>query len=202
MDLKATYNRIARDWVKDHSVDAWWIEGVDNFLSFLPSGATILDVGCGAGIKARYLMENGFDVTGVDFSESQIEVARERQPSGKFFVADIKQSLNLSQPFDALFAQAVLLHIPKQEIPGVLANILGWLKNGGYFYLAVKEIRPGQPEEQIVTENDYGYDYERFFSYFTSEELRGYLARQGLVVVYEKIVKPGRTNWIQIVGQK
>jgi 2-polyprenyl-3-methyl-5-hydroxy-6-metoxy-1,4-benzoquinol methylase len=53
-DLKNTYNKIASDWVRDHSSDDWWVEGTDIFLSLLSPGATILDVGCGGGHKTQY----------------------------------------------------------------------------------------------------------------------------------------------------
>lgn len=31
MNLKDTYNKIAKDWVTDHNVDTWWQEGADYF---------------------------------------------------------------------------------------------------------------------------------------------------------------------------
>lgn len=43
-----------------------------------PHGARALDLGCGTGSDARYLAENGFDVTGVDISDAAIGEARER----------------------------------------------------------------------------------------------------------------------------
>ena len=43
------------------------------------------------------------------------------------------------------------------------------LNPNGVLYLAVKEKR--KVEEEIATENDYGYEYERFFSYFTLDEI-------------------------------
>lgn len=52
MSLKSTYNKIAEDWSKDHRDDDRWQEGTDKFLALLPKGASILDVGCGAGVKS------------------------------------------------------------------------------------------------------------------------------------------------------
>lgn len=43
-----------------------------------PHGARAVDLGCGTGSDARYLAENGFDVTGVDISEAAIGEARKR----------------------------------------------------------------------------------------------------------------------------
>ena len=188
--------------MKDHHGDTWWIDGTDKYLSFFKPRANILDVGCAAGEKSKYLIKKGFDITGIDFSETMIKLAKKQVPSGKFFVKDIRQPLGFENLFDGVFAQAVLLHIPKNEVKRVLKNITEPLKPGGYFYAAVKGTRPGSKEEEIVTENDYGYDYERFFSYFTLDELKNYVENINLQVIYENITSSGKTNWIQIVAKK
>jgi hypothetical protein len=63
-------------------------------------------------------------------------------------------------------------------------------------------LRSGNPDEEIVKESDYGYEYERFFSYFTLGELKKYLMEVGIKVIYENVVSSGDTNWIQIIGKK
>lgn len=200
-DLKTTYNRIAKDWHQDHRDDTWWIEGTDKFLSFLKAGDAVLDVGCGAGTKSKYLIGKGFKVAGIDFSEQMIEIAKRNVPQGRFFVMDLTDMGGLQEKFDGILAQAVLLHVPKKKIALALEQLRGKLKPGGYLYVAVKEIKPGSPEEATVTENDYGYPYSRFFSYFTSAEMRKYLEDTGMKVVHESIITSGKTNWIQIVAQ-
>ena len=202
MDLKSTYNRIAKDWLEDHQDDTWWIGGTDKYLSYLKPHASILDVGCGQGVKTEYLIKKGFRVTGIDFSREMIKLAKQLAPSGKFFIKDIKQPLGFDVLFDGVFAQAVLLHIPKNEVLGVLKNITRPLKTGGYLYVTVKKLRPGNKDEEIVKENDYGYEYERFFSYFTLDELKSYITKIGLRLVFDDTISSGDTNWIQIVAKK
>ena len=203
MDLKTTYNKIAKDWMQDHRDDTWWIEGTDTYLSFLTFGALILDVGCGGGEKSKYFIEKGFSVVGVDFSEEMIRFAKEKVPAGQFFVKDIQQPLGLKDKFDGVIAQAVLLHIPKRNILAVLKNIIAPLKLGGYFYAALKEKKSGGPDEETVRENDYGHDYERFFSYFTLSEVKDILARVGLQVLHEYAsTSRSKTHWIQIIAKK
>lgn len=203
MDLKSTYNKIAKDWMSNHNSDTWWKDGTAKYSSFLNPQSTILDVGSGAGQKAKYFVEKGFEVTGIDFSEKMVELAKKQVPTAKFFTKDIKQPLEFETLFDGVFAQAVLLHIPKNEILDVLKNIITPLKDGGYLYIAVKELKPGSKEEVIVKENVYGYDFERFFSYFTLEEMKKYLDKIKLIIVYETITKsPEGTNWIQIIAKK
>lgn len=76
------------------------------------------------------------------------------------------------------------------------------IKTGGYFCVAVKELRLDKPNKEIVRENNYGYDYKRFFSYFTLDEVKNYLQELGVEVVYENVASSGKTNWIQVIAKK
>jgi len=202
VDLKSTYNRIAEDWFKDHHGDTWWIEGTDKLASFLKSGALVLDVGCGAGVKSQYLLDKGLKVVGVDFSEKMIEIAKREVPGATFRVADIKDLSGLKEDFDGILAQAVLLHIPKSEAGDVVKGLRDKLVDGGYLYIAVKQKREGEKEEEVLKENDYGYEYERFFSYFTLSEIKRYVSDVGLGISYENVALSGHTNWIQVICHK
>ncbi|MDB5254270.1 MAG: hypothetical protein JWL80_336 [Parcubacteria group bacterium] len=202
MDLKSTYNKIAEDWFQDHKEDIWWKTGADKFTSFLSPGVSILDVGCGAGIKSKYLADKGFKVIGTDFSEGMIEVAKREVPNVEFFVKDIYEPNSLDQTFDAVFAQAVLLHIPKERIMDVLKNLRDTLNQDGLIYLGVKEMKDNQVNNEILKENDYGYEYERFFSYFTLDEMKGYLESHNMEILWTNISKAGNTNWVEVIAKK
>ena len=161
-----------------------------------------MDVGCGSGYKSKYMHDKGFDITGIDFSEEMVKLAEQQVPNAKFLTMDIKKPLKFGSSFDGIFAHAVLLHMPKKEVADVLRNITGPLKTGGFFNVAVKEIWPGQKEEEILKENDYGYAYERYFAYFTPDEVKKYITDAGLEVVSADIKNSGKTNWIQIIARK
>lgn len=205
-NLKDTYNKIAKDWHEDHKGDSWWVEGTDKFISFLKKGDLVLDVGCGSGTKSKYLNSKGLKVLGIDFSDNLIEIARKEVPNAEFMVMDIKDADKLEAFFDGIFMQAILLHIPKKEVISILKKILQKLKPGGYLYIAVKGKREGGADEEVLKENDYGYEYERFFSYFTPEELKEYFKDLEIKMVYEDMFPPSRatraTNWLQVIGQK
>ena len=51
----------------------------------------VLDCGCADGRNSEYLINEGFKVTGVDFSPTVIERTQKRLPKGKFFVGDIRK---------------------------------------------------------------------------------------------------------------
>jgi SAM-dependent methyltransferase len=202
MNLKETYNKIAADWYKDHKSDDWWVEGTEAFSRLLPPGGDVLDVGCGAGVKSKYLTAKGFKVVGLDFSEKLIEIAKKTVPGANFTVMDLNNVDDLGKKFDAVFAQAVLLHFKKTEVTSTLDKIVSILKGGGYLYIAVKSKVPGMEDESVLKENDYGYEYERFFSYYSMDELKGYIRNMDMEVVYENSKLFGKTTWLQIIGKK
>lgn len=202
MDLKATYNRIGEDWSRNHALDSWWHEGTDRFISFLKPGASVLDLGCGGGIASKYFVDKGFVLTGIDFSKKMIEIGKREVPEAKFFVMNLNDIAELPENFDGIYGKAVLLHVPKKEIPAVIKKIRSKLKTGGYLYVAVKEAKSGQEEEQIKIENDFGYEYSRFFSFFFLPEVERYFTDVDLAICYKKVTPVGKTKWIEIIGQK
>ncbi len=204
MNLKDTYNKIAEDWTQDHKTDTWWIAGAERLASYLQAGSKIIDVGCAGGLKSEFLAKLGFQVTGIDLSDKMIELAKQWMPSGDFLVKDITEPLVFDHKFDAVFAQAVLLHVPKKNIPATLKNLSDVLKPKGYLYAAVKELHPGEDEEQNITENDYGYEYERFFSFFTLPEMEKYVKDLNMKIVYSNVDRNAKndTTWVQVIAQK
>ncbi|HVV15209.1 MAG TPA: class I SAM-dependent methyltransferase [Candidatus Paceibacterota bacterium] len=201
MNLKDTYNKIARDWFKDHNDDTWWIERTDKLISLLPPHAKVLDIGCGAGHKSAYFAGKGFEVVGGDFSEEMIKIAREQVPGAEFKVLDLYELDTLTEKFDCVFAQAVFLHIPKKDVLGIFRKVKEILREGGLFYIAVKEAREGSPDEAVLTENGYGYEYQRFFSYFSAAEIHEYLSEAGFEVVDSGVTDVGHTRWVQVIAK-
>lgn len=204
MTLEEAYDLTAEDWHRDHSSDNWWLAGTDEFISRLPPGGSVLDVGCGTGVKAKYLLAHGLRVTGTDISAKMLAIAEREAPGGVYHKLSMSELDTLSETFDGVFAQASLLHIPKADAGGVVRQMAERTKPGGLVYVAVKEAREGKPAEEVVHENDYGYDYERFFSYFTMAELEQYLMDAGMRVVWHSRNQhpSGKTVWLQIIGQK
>ena len=109
------YQRHAREWASDRgnrlSESAW----LDRFLGLLPVGAAVLDIGCGSGEPiARYLMEQGYAVTGVDSSPEMIAMCRGHFPDGDWHVADMR-ALSLGQVFSGLVAWDSFFHLSHDD---------------------------------------------------------------------------------------
>lgn len=103
-------------WFDDHrSRDLFEKPYLDKATSYLKPGAKILDVGCGMGEPiAQYLISRGFQVTGIDGSQKQIELAKKKCPKGTFFVADMR-ALNLKEKFDCVIVWHSLFHLSSED---------------------------------------------------------------------------------------
>jgi ubiquinone/menaquinone biosynthesis C-methylase UbiE len=165
--LRQTYNKIAQQFAEDHSQDTWDDDYIKLFVTSLPKGADVLDLGCGAGNDANKLSEKGLTITGLDISDSFIAIAKAKYPKINFIRGDLLRTPFNQATFDGLFAKASLLHVAKKDMPRALAEIKRIVKPKGVIHLALK----GGEGEGEITENDYGYDYTRFFSYWKMEQL-------------------------------
>lgn len=200
--LADTYNLIAEDWTKDHALDVWWNAATQRFISLFKARDLILDVGCGPGWKAEFMVKQGLKVCGIDISSKFIEIAQQKVPGAEFMVMDMADISKLMQKFDGIFSQASLLHVRKAQVLDICRNWDEKLKPGGYMYIAVKEKRQNGPEEETLLENDYNYEYQRFFSYYSQAEIEALFKKINYTIIYSVVTQANHANWAQVIGQK
>ena len=106
------YERHAHAWDADRRRGSWndkpW---PDRFVSVLPIGASVLDLGCGSGAPvALNMVACGLAVTGIDASPSLVTLCRERMPGHRWIVGDMRFP-PLSQRFDGILAWDSFFHL-------------------------------------------------------------------------------------------
>jgi len=99
--------------------------------------APILDIGCGSGFFLRLLHKLGYtDVTGVDLSEEQVELARRASPSATVLRADARQVLADNPGRFALVSGFDFVeHFGKDELFPLLESVYGAMRPGGRLLL-------------------------------------------------------------------
>jgi SAM-dependent methyltransferase len=107
------------------------------FLALLPSQAAILELGCGAGGDTVEMLARGFDVRATDGSPEMAEVASKRL--GRPVETLLFQDLDAVEAYDGVWANACLLHVPREELVTVLSLIWRALKPAGVFIASYKE---------------------------------------------------------------
>jgi len=106
------------------------------FLGRLKSGAAILELGCGGGLDAEAMLAAGFDVTPTDGSSGLAAEAELRL--GRPVRVMRFEALDEDARYDAVWANACLLHVPEEGLAGVLGRIHRALRPGGVFYASFK----------------------------------------------------------------
>ena len=105
------YQRHAQAWASDRGNNLFETPWLDRFLALIPRGAAIVDIGCGSAQPiARYFIEKGYDVTGVDSSPAMIDICTGHFPGQKWIVADMR-TLSLGRYFCGILAWDSFFHL-------------------------------------------------------------------------------------------
>jgi SAM-dependent methyltransferase len=111
------------------------------FLALLPPGGSILELGCGAGDHSAVMLEAGFQVRATDGSPEMAAIAARR--IGHPVETMRFDELDEFEAHDGVWASACLLHVPADELVGVLRRIRRALKPSGAFYASFKTGKGG-----------------------------------------------------------
>jgi SAM-dependent methyltransferase len=200
--VEAGYDALAHrfgEWMAQVEGDPWE-RFVDQLADRLPAGARVLDLGSGNGAKISRLADR-FDVVGVDISERQLELARAAVPGAAFVQADFAKLEFPVGAFDAVTALYSLVHVPREEQPGLLGGIRRWLKPGGLFLASMSH----------VGGEDCTYEWlgvEMFFSGFDAETNRRLVRQAGFELLADELVwmrepePDGDSAFLWVLGRK
>ena len=117
------------DWNDERAPEArrWFLGEV---LARLRNGTDVLELGCGPGTDAAALSADRRYV-GVDLSEGQLSIARQRVPGATFVLGDFTSMAFRPASFDAVVGFYVFNHVPRDEVEPAFSSIFEWLRPGG-----------------------------------------------------------------------
>lgn len=136
-DIKDVYERQAAVYDAQRSRALFEARWLARFAACLPAGGRVLDLGCGAGEPiASWFIAEGFALTGADFSQSMLDIARSRWPQGDWRQADMR-ALDLGETFDGIIAWDSFFHLTPEDQRGAIARMARHLVPGGALMLTV-----------------------------------------------------------------
>jgi len=140
-DLERYYDlfaeKIAEEWYPNEML----FPTLRDFLSLLPDGPTVLDLGCGPGHESGRLRSLGASVVGIDLSGKSIEIAKARNPECVFHKMDFYEIDPAIGPFDGVLASGSLIHAPPGRLSKVLSRVEGVLVRNGIFAAIIRDGR-------------------------------------------------------------
>lgn len=125
----AAQKRAATDALRAH-----WLRRKLDLLGPPSPGATLLDVGCGAGQVLQLAGDAGWQATGVELSESLATIARQNAPGATIIQEDIIR-INPAAigQFDAIIALDILEHV--LDPAAFVGRLRALLRHGGRLVL-------------------------------------------------------------------
>jgi predicted TPR repeat methyltransferase len=110
--IAALYNTFAKEFDRDRSRGLMEEVYLLEVLNRLNGRTEILDLGCGSGEPiARFFLEAGYFVTGIDVAPAMLEICRARFPQAWWIQCDMR-SMTLRRRFDAIIAWDSFFHLP------------------------------------------------------------------------------------------
>ncbi len=109
-DILPTYEKVGPAFAAQRNCTLWEKPLLEWLLASAP-GPRMLDIGCGGGLPiARYLVDQGAQVTAIDGAHSMVTLCRENVPEATVLQADMR-NFELGQRFDGLIAFNSFFHL-------------------------------------------------------------------------------------------
>ena len=192
--VKTGYNEMAlayheqRDQFKNQDLLA-------RFLTHLPAGAALLDVGCGSGMPvARFLADAGCIVTGIDLSSSMLTLARAHVPEATFLEMDMGKLTFSEASFDGVSAFYSVFHVPRASHRSIFEAFYRVLKPGGVLLLS-----SGSTDWEGV---EAFHGHTMYWSHYGPRKTRALVEQAGFAVLYSEVLAHGGERHYWVLARK
>lgn len=137
-------------------------------------GGSALDAGCGTGNFSVYLAKNGYTVTGIDYSEKALAIARKNNEESMFPIRYIRAGLTELEKvaeglsYDLILDYKVSHHLNTDQLKEYIAQCVRVLKPKGRILLVCYSDRDVDAAGQGSATGKFG----NVMYYRTAEEIR------------------------------
>jgi len=136
MDLQKHTKKMYNDFGIIYQKDRYYNDYVEipNMIKTVKNikGKKLLDIGCGAGVHIKRYSKKGAMCSGIDISETMIEMAKKNNPKVEFKVGTVTKLPYKTNSFDVVTCSLILDYI--EDLNKAFKEINRVLKNGGYLY--------------------------------------------------------------------
>jgi 2-polyprenyl-3-methyl-5-hydroxy-6-metoxy-1,4-benzoquinol methylase len=188
--VRQGYDDVSHRYRGDDDTPSAYVSWVGDLIDRTPPSGAVLDLGCGCGVPlARDLSVAGYDVTGVDISEVQIERARRLVPAAQFLRDDFTRIQLPAASFEAIVCLYAIIHVPQELQPALITKIAAWLRPGGWLLItAGQEAWTGSQERWL------GGTKTMWWSQLDADSYRQLMVTAGLEVVEQRFIPEGSSG--------
>ena len=145
---------------------------------YMKESTRILDLGCGPGHNTSLLLDldSSREITGIDLSDTFIDIARQREPRATFLRQDIRFLDVGEQKYDTVIASFCIVHLTSVETESFIDKIATIVSEDGYLYLSFMEGSSSGFEKTSFSKD------EIYFQYHQVSHIERILLESGMVV--------------------
>lgn len=154
------------------------------------NGHSVLELGSGPGTDADYLERGGVRVVRTDAAGAFVEMMRARGVEARRL--DVRRD-PLGGPYDAVLANAVLLHLTPTQLRDALLRLRGAVRDGGLLAFTVKE---GDGAGWSTAK----LDLPRRFTFWREDGLRALLLETGWAIDSFEHVPGPADDWLHVIA--
>jgi SAM-dependent methyltransferase len=188
----------------EHAAEAFWQGTKDHDVSqnlqallrhiYGVAPFSLLDLGCGPGRDLARFRELGHEPVGLDGAPAFVSMAR-THTGCEVWQQDLLRLELPAERFQGIFANAVLFHVPSQELPRVLGELSGALVQDGVLFVS----NPRGPDLEQ-------WQGERYGTYWSWPRWRDTVTRCGFDAIEHYYRPEGRPRheqpWLASVWRK
>ncbi|MEO8573178.1 MAG: class I SAM-dependent methyltransferase [Pyrinomonadaceae bacterium] len=203
--LQNSYDQIAEQWHSNFRGQTYvdrTLGYVDKILEGLPPQAKILDLGCGTGNPiAKYIVECGFRVVGIDQSQKLLEIAKTVVPEAELVHADMTE-LQFAEKFAAVVAWDSIFHTERKHHSAIYRKLADSLESGGRLLLSVggSGEEPASSEAEGITSEMFGHKF--FYDAYPPRVACQLLEAEGFEIEMWEVDDPSSHGHIAVIARK
>lgn len=128
----------------------------------------VLDLGIGTGTLSLELEKQGALITGVDFSDKMITIAKGKLKTDKLYQRDLRKGLptKINSKYDYIISTYAFHHQPNDLKMMYLRHLLDYIKPDGEIIIGDISFETAEALELIKKKNRYSWDQEEAEHYF------------------------------------
>ena len=132
------FNPIRIKYIKENIINSFKLKTKQKPLNKI----NILDIGCGGGLLSEPMTRLGANVTGIDASSRNINIAKLHAKKNKLkinYLCSSPEKLKIQKKFDVILNMEIVEHV--EDIPKFINQSTKFLKNNGLMFIAPLNLR-------------------------------------------------------------